>query len=884
MAQKISGLNYDAVLSSQDYVAYRQTLEKELVERLQLTGGLIRANGSWSYGIVDAVDPKIITSPTLARPLGVKASATPLALYLDAGYAVTQNGTILYHPAPNPEIQLAVAPAAGEIYLLVIESQDVAGGTSQLNRYNVIQDSQIVVQSIISVYGYSTGWTPTDSQIVLAVVRVVEKVGNVLDIQIDLTQNTYTFNRPWFSTVDTQHRSFIGSGTVTNTNPHGMSVNDLTLPSTVGLFQGLTGQGSVVSRDLVINKMTGARLCTETIPFAAIKTDVSGAATQGSIYNRVGALYAELGIDPNTGSFPYRLGSVWDSLTPANPISADLIQGTNLLVFGPLENITSDQLIKAQYTSAQFLAPPVITNNNFLQFNRNALDGEACTIGGFVYGSIPDGGVSAEGLGPFSRRYRAHMAPDTSIAIYPQILVPAASVFAPLEVADLQFPARIAVGLTNTTGSPLLDVQVTLTGEALADPQEGIAAGVQTEVLTFSLANGYVDQVIPSSNYDLVGQLLFTKYRYSQITAISVVSNNGGPNPQIQVWAEIEAGSVTGMEDYAPLANIFWNGSGVARVSDIRNITPRWVEAGNNFEIASETELDSLRMLNFLESGSLLTQSSVLLFAENFENLRYFDTARGFFGPTKATGVLGLNSSSPLIAGDTIVINTSPLKILTAISGTPVNPGEFSVGSFLAPISLSQIRTNMIAAINDVAFAAQVTAVASTVNPLNINLTLDALSGVAANAVALSFTVANPGALSATGYNFAVDGYGECFMARHLSGLGSQLIPSNSNLNPYEYSYRNRYRSRALSTPPTIGAQTQFAVQVLGEDKGSAYSLRIRGSTLANSKVWEGWQIMTPAASGIRGLYTFNFLNPVHKIQIEYYGRARGIAAYMVRT
>jgi hypothetical protein len=336
------------------------------------------------------------------------------------------------------------------------------------------------------------------------------------------------------------------------------------------------------------------------------------------------------------------------------------------------------------------------------------------------------------------------------------------------------------------------------------------------------------------------------------------------------------------MNDAAPIATALWNGNAVDSMQDTRRIQRCWVTERQHLFSSGEAELDSIRFLNAIKpSVTSLTNSSLKLFTEDFEDLKYFDSRWGFQGPTQATGILGLNSSITLLLGDTIKI--TPTKTLTCVNGAPAAPGEFDVGYIFTPIPISTLIQNLINAINDPLFNSQVVAVLSPSNPLNVNLTLQSPVGVAANSIVISYTITTPGALTATGFNFGADGYGECYLDRQLPGIQSPVIPPDVNLNPYQYSFRRRYRSRAESLPPSVGAQTSFLVEIHGENKAYPGSIRMRGSKYTNPQVWEAWQIATVVAAGEKGLYRVTFSQPVHKLQVEYYGRARGLSVYLAR-
>lgn len=870
---KISGLNYDAVLASEDYAAYRKIIEEEIITRFKMGSGFPWKTAE--FGILDSSNPSIITTGETSRPLLVMVSnQSEIAVALNPGYALAPNGTIFLVDGYQEKIILADTVQAGKTYAVVLESRlNSSAGSTSLNDYQEPQSTQELVYTAIASYIYVSGWLPSENQTVLAMVKAVDKTGGGLELQIDMTQNTYAFNRPWFSIVDTKHRAQIGSGTVTDTNPHATSFNDLTLPGSVGLMQGIAGVGIVLSRDKDRNKMAGAKYCQDTISYANLKIDTSGTITANSPYGKPNAFYAEL------TSYPLRLGSVYEVTSPARAIAAEVLPGTNIIVFGPNEALMDTQSFIVEYTTCSALSLPITTPTNLLTFGGTAGDQEAILSGGYIYPVVPDPTISFEGTGPFARRYRVYLMGDGVLRSYPEIVVSAQSTSSSISSFTPTYPSRISVGITNTTGSSSLLVTVVVSGTRQAEYATDSSA-VTSETLTFSPATGYLDQTIPAPTYDLAGQILTTIYKYTEISAISITTVNAGTNPLVQVWAEVEPGMTPELNDVLPIAEVFWNGNGIPKLLDIRNIQKHWHYLS---EQDATSELESLRILNLIKSGTLLTNKSTALFTENFEDLKYFDSKRGYMSPTKATGLIGFNSSKSLITGDTITLTTSPVKQLLAVT-SGATTGQFAVGSSLAPITLSTLIQNFITAVNDPIFDSKVVASLSTTNPLNVALELQTPVGNVANQITMTATTSTLNAVVLSGFNFAVDGYGECYFDRDLRGLTSSAIPTDLDLNPYKQAYRKRYRSRAISLPVSLGSKTKFAIQLLGEDQYVTSSVRIRGSKFNNSANWEGWNIASPETTGIKGLYVFNFPIAVHKVQVEVYSKARGVTLYVLEA
>lgn len=870
----ISRLNYDAVLGTEDYTTQQQVLENEIITRFMLGSGF--PNQTAQFGIVDAANPSAVTSTETGRPLFVSVSTlNSLAVSVNSGYAIAPNGSIVQIASFQQTVILAATPQTGTSYVVIAQAAiNTAAGTTQLNDYQINLSSQQTVFAQITVIPYVAGWQPATNQIVLAVVAVLSS-GSSQSLQIDQTQNTYSFNRPWYSTVDTQHRSHIGSGTVTPTNPHATSINDLTIPGTVGVFQGLTGEGMIVSRSRLRNKMLGAVLCNQQV---VVLQDSTGTITAGSPYSAPFVFYAYL------PSFPLRLGSVYTTSTPADALSAEVIPGTNMLVFGPNEDLALGQTINVQYTSCSALLPPTTVTTNTLAFQQPET-GEVIVAGGFTYPSVADPNISLEGSGPFARAYYVYLMPSGVLETFPEILVPAQSALTSiLGTYTPVNPARISVGITNTTGSPNLNVVVTITGTVVSET--GDTPGNVTETLTFTPANGYIDQIVPSSTYDLPGQILITQNVFSTVTTISCTASNAGTGPQIQVWAEVEPGTTPEMNDATAVAKVYWNGTGVPltpqkSLEDIRVIRAGWQEERSYLYAAGEAELDSILMLNATKNSVTgLANTSVKLFTEDFEDLKFFDSLRGFADPL-ATGTLTLASSIAVVAGDTVQL--TPTISLLAVPNAPTAPGQFNVGSTLAPLGVTQIASNMATAINDPSLASLISATILPSNLLVLNLVLQSPIVSSSVPVTMSATVANAGSIVPSGFTFAFDGYGECYMDRGAQGLNSPLIPLDANLNPYQFSYRRRYRSRSISMPAAIGAQTHMMIEIHGQNKSFTDSVRIRGSLNSTPTAWGAWQIASVVPMSTKGLYQVTFGQAVHKIQVEYYGRARGLSVYMTR-
>jgi hypothetical protein len=871
MSNVLGGLNHDALLSAEDYRVARDLAEAEVLDRFLLQSG--QNLGSAETGIVDAVDPGLIASTETSRPLQARVSQLDsLKIDVTAGVAVTPNGALI---ASTGATAFSLARVlAGDVNVVFLENEIIPDGPNLLNDYNdplrtrEVQNPDSLRVALLADFNNVSLFPPTRKEgiVVVTVVRAVETASSAIELQVDLTRNTYSYNRPWYSVRDTRHRAKVGTGAATDQNPHGTSVNDLTTPGQVSLFQGFAETGMVVSRDRVINKMAGARRCVEAVPLTRIKTDTTGVVTARSPYNKVGARYVEL------LSFPTRLGAVYESARPGNPISAEVIEGTNLLVFGPGEVLTNP--LTVEYTETTALLPPVSYPTNLVGLGQPQTD-ELILAGGLSFASVPDPSADLEGSGPYPRRYRLFCLGDATIAVFPQVVVPSVrldvmgtSLYVPPR--QPQFPGRLRIGFTKPNVVPSMAVSFTVFGK---DPN-GTAI---SETLSISTADGYADEAVPSVNYDAPAQAVVTENFYGQLDGIQIISRtDDGPLTQLQVWAEIEAGSAPEVNDAASIVELGWNGQGIAEARDVRLISKTFRKPiSRPVRQVGEAVLDSIRVLSNLTTPALANQTSVHLMTEDFEELAGFDSLAGFWDAVAAIGTITISNNGFLSNNDTVLLKTG--KTLTFLTGV-ADPtlGQAQIGGTAAIT-----RTNMITAINDPTFDSGIVAAVGSGN--NVDLTLLAPEGAAGNAIVLSATLVNALALTLSGYNFGYDRAGEAYLDRFTRGLWSDRIPADVDLNPSGYGYRRRYRSRPVALPQSQGAQVQFAVMLHESDRQHASSVRMRGSYGTNPNVWQPWQVLTALPYGNKGVYGATFAQPVHKVQVEIYGKATGVTILNVQ-
>lgn len=868
MQNVLGGLNYDAKLAAQDWKAGRDMTEQAILLRFLLSMGS-PPNATPQSGIADSLDPSQVSSTDVSRPLLVRISSIDaLQLQVNPGFAVTQTGAIM-QVLVNAQFPLA-RTQAGDINVIFVENRLIPGGTQPVNDYledlNTleIQDPNFLTAALLTDWQNTSLFPASRKQniVVLAIVSVVATAGSGLELQIDQSQSIYPYNRPWFSVRAVRHESQVGSGAVTNENPHGTTFNNLSIDGTVGLFQGLSDTGLVVSRDRPVNKMLGSNSCSESIPLTRIQIDSTG-ITSKSVYGGIGAQYVSL------LNYPIRLGSVYETTTQQNSIAAEVIQQTNILVLGPHEVIQNP--LTVEYNAAQALQPPVNTASNLLVFSQPFTQ-ELIVSGGLTIATIPNPNMDMEGSGPYPRRYRIYMLSDSSLARFPQILNPSArldnlgsGLITPAEQPIA--PARVSVGLTKALNVSGMQVQVQISG------QDVTGANIQ-ETVTISNAAGYADESVPSTNYDSPNQIYQTLQLFATVQSIQVLTRvNDGPLSEIQVWSEAEPGTAPTLNDITKAALIGWNGQGVSLIEDAR-VVSRGFFKPDYFQIPAlgDSALDAARLISNLTNPALLSGSSQHLVTEDFEDLHYFDTVRGIFAFIPATGSIVVGTNSLIQAGDQYTI--APSKVLTATTAA-ADPtlGQFQIGP-----DGGATAVNIVSTVNNVVFNSGVLAALGT--GTSVDLTYTAQAGASGNGFTITRNVANSASVQVSGFSRGFDEYSESYLDRSVTGLRSLVIPQDSDLYAFGLQFRGRYRSRAIAIPVGIATSSKFCLVLHGHDRFFGQSIRIRGSDQSNPSQWLGWQVMTQAAPGSGQVYLATLPQVCHKVQLELYGKMRGFSLF----
>lgn len=674
---KLPGLNFEAPPGIRDLeFLFDQVFAGEQRNRMQLVMGHYRDNGA-SYGIVDQQNPNSAL-PGLDRPLCVKPNAgNPLTIDIFPGAAVTKAGNVIIVPENLTGLKLAnealttnapssipVSPQFQGVENVVLLEYVVIDQpeTNVVTNYNTVEAVRRDVALPIDPNAESTSSTSPDlnkSQlvkvvtiqdfldlskfseqrlndvVVLAIVKVVSNSSPPPStiLSIDMSNAINTFVRPWFSSVDQEHRAMIGTGSPDV--PHSLGYNDLS-GGALTLYQQLLQRGSIISRDINVPGCPG-KLCSELIDNARVFTD-----GDGSITGTTGQRYVRLNSYPNRiiGSRANKLDGltvVEDKSITAACVAVELIPNTNILLLGRQGSVNeiydSSLGFTVYYTDTDCLRPPALPHdvmlvaNDIIQFQKPSAIEEYVT-GGKIYNELPTTDYPVGTNGPVPKNYDLVLDKSQQFVECPQVVVCARLINGAngvgTAVNEPQFPmygpARIRAALYNATPQPnaTLEVQVELAGK-------DINGAIVTETLIFHGTAGSAqpaqvawDQplTLPASGeFPDIFQISNTVFSSLDTWKIKQTPINAGANALIQLWAEIEPTTTPDLDDALPICQFNWNGQAVARIRDTRPI---------------EREIKDPNVVTVEQAAShLMTWNTSIMFTpllgESFKDPRYQD-------------------------------------------------------------------------------------------------------------------------------------------------------------------------------------------------------------------------------------------------------------------
>jgi len=560
MTTDLPGTNYSSPYGMDD-LAFEQTVYRdEFLERMRLMFGHPTYLSDSSFGIVAETDPSTATVGG-TEPGSVSASGTQVTVQAMMG--VTKSGHRIYLTAAvTKTVASAEDNALNIITIKYSTGNPTSAGTSAFHglsyRRRTVQDNDnLIVVYTLGQYN-ALSQTQQDDHIPLAVGTVTIDDTGAKTVSITHVDTNYVWLRPWFSPMDVIHRSQVGSGTVSDTNPHGTSANELAIGNFT-LPQLTSNVGMVVAHDVSYPHVPGT-VCSVSITAAQIMTDDAG----GTVTGETGSVkYIDLGF------YPTALGAVFAATGVEYPfvhlagttiihqlygVTAALKPALNLTVYcsrvSALEPAYSS--VMSTFTAGTPGSNEAIVANGQVKVSDSSLN-------------LTDNMADA---GPIPAQYTFYFAGD-QVVKNPQVLMCYATLTsigsAGITPSITQFGNGVAVvALDQASAGASLNVQIKITGkdEDNADVSETFTFGASWTQSTFPLCSTPTNQFSRGSTI------------FSNVTNISVLQNTAsGANASIQVWISMDPTSSSNLRGACPIAQGQWNGGNLCTLYDMRPIT-----------------------------------------------------------------------------------------------------------------------------------------------------------------------------------------------------------------------------------------------------------------------------------------------------------------------
>lgn len=868
----LPGLNYNSKLNIDDLEYNATVVEQAILDRMLLCFGN-PALTKPRLGIVDVIDPKDLDVSETNRPLAVySATVNPLLINISPGTAVCPNGTVVVVKTAVENLALK-RTLVGDINVVFVENQIVESDPARKTRYNTsqkprkIQSTTIVRVDLLSNFTNPVLYPVQRIQNIVscAIVTVVGATSTQsvtsLELKFDYSNAAYEFNRPWFSTVDVEHRSMIGSGTPTKTNTHGLSFNDL-VSGNLTLYDQLLSTGLVLAKDSDIKGIPGTT-CYEVIDFHRIIEDDTGNITKESRFGGIGSRYVEL------ANYPIKITAFYLQSHKGRAIPFDHIPGTRIVVLPypegkPVDQSThfwtdfSDAPAEIHYNRVIALEPPTQILSNTLTFSSPDDTREIIITGGVTLTNLSNPFFDFDGSGPVPRNYTLFVNTDGSLLRSPQLINSTVllddfgfaypSAIIPV-TGNYYGAAKIAIGLADASSAQDMLVMVRIFGT------DADGASVYEDVTFYG--SSWSNVSIPGSENP--SQYVLTEKVFSTVTNIQIRDRyKDGPHSKIEMWAELETGTTPGLDKLARIALISWSGVAISSIRDLRKAVKSIPETVNKY-------------IGAADSKGLGGDSLTLLACDDFSMPQYRDSTNGKQAASYAQFRIVVNDNTRVTSGDTVNFPTA--KSILAVSGTD-SPNR-AAGQFKIAGSNTETRDEIKRTID--LFDCGYTCEEDNDSGDNVLICTSITSGARGNGIVTQNQV-NVDAIyiksgdSSTQGNAVggIDSFGESYTAKHQDSIDT-VLPSSTT---YDVS---GYRGRYLTIPFPVGNKKSVTFIVFGVPLPKETNVQLRARVAyGTSPVWKPWEIIT--ANGAS--FFIQKDEEITKVQFEIFGKASGFALF----
>lgn len=391
------------------------------------------------------------------------------------------------------------------------------------------------------------------------------------DILLDVTKNQYSFNRPWFSLCDIEHRNSLGSGS--SSVPHSIGLNDLT-SSDLTIYDQLLTRGIIISKDTGIAGIPGKIYQNET-PYTIELEDGTS--------NKIIKL---------EDCYPNAIASVYD--VDGNEIACHLLKGSNTILIDD-ETEAGTQVNVQMCVTNTLISVAAESQVNELKFKSQDSDDTIITQGLEV--KLQSTEVSFNDCSNFDRNFEIVVNKDGTIHKEPEILC----------------PSQKTSNYANYTISQEFDIPVRLQFWFVSAFSEKITLRVYGDI--YDSSEEYEEITIPENTN---GQ--FTTKYFTKITKIT--SEDVGETSSSMV---VFAYSNRPLDRRLRIANLTWNKDSQT-FTNVKDIRPISTVIRDPFKISVVKEaaaniINTLNVKNGISSG--FKYKPILI--EDFNSPEYLD-------------------------------------------------------------------------------------------------------------------------------------------------------------------------------------------------------------------------------------------------------------------
>lgn len=568
------------------------------------------------YGIVSSVDPTTANSSLWV------AAVTDKNLYWDvyAGTAVTQSGKFLTTTATTRVPLVDISDGAEN--LIIIRSVTTQMEHYVLNSTGDVVDAGTIESAEVGCMSYSeyinirsTSTTSSldtvnyEDIVVLGVVTWDATDGPTL---YTTATTRYSWLRPWFTAVDVEHRSKVGTGTVSDTNPHGTSIADLQIGGTT-IYEHLTSSGMIYSKDYSTIGIPGV-YCYQRFLSDAILLDTTGEVTADSPYGGLNAQYVVLSNFPNT------ITSI-RKVSTKREMCGGMVPRSNILVFARQETI--DDTIDVWYFKTDSLT---VTSTASTSLTLATMQNSDLAItGGQSLSSVGNTTLQFRRYGSIPRSLTALISTSGKLFPDPYVLVQSTLV---TDVSgdnqtneiELYANARLGVGVSSfaATNSAYLAVRLYGTDASDNDIHEII------EFRGSAVTEAEVGATVESSTQVLYTQQIFASFTsWEIVTDTNMAASNLNFGCAITIYAKTDLAS----SKLASAVSAHWTGSSIINARDARRILP--IVTDGEYGLTPITQAaESIGLASQINSVTLGKVPAQLICAEDFRQPKYINITK----------------------------------------------------------------------------------------------------------------------------------------------------------------------------------------------------------------------------------------------------------------